>query len=101
MYSKRYGHSDGPDKESEAQEAKKPKTMCVIFLIAFLQFSCHLFVNFVCLGTVVIRRYIAWYDFGLLCLQKPCMISGSFVIRKCVAWYDFRILCDKNVYCLV
>ena len=26
------------------------------------------------------------------------MISGSSVVRKYIAWYDFRILCHKNVY---
>ena len=62
-----------------------------------------------------IRKYIAWYDFKILCLEKvyclvcfrdplswesilPGMLSGSFVIRKYIAWYEFRILFHKNVY---
>ena len=29
------------------------------------------------------------------------MMSGSSVIRKYIAWYDFKLLCCKKVYCLV
>ena len=37
-------------------------------------------------GSSVVRKYIAWYDFRILC-------------HKTVhAWYDFRILCHKNVH---
>ena len=69
-------------------------------------------------GFVVSKRYIDWYDFRNLYLQKvyclvwyqgpvflesisPGMISGSCMFRKCIAWYDFRVLNSKKVYCLV
>jgi hypothetical protein len=31
----------------------------------------------------------------------PGMISRSSIIRMYIAWCDFKILCHKNVYCLV
>ena len=34
-----------------------------------------------------------------ICLESilPGMISGSSILRKYIAWYDFRILCHQKV----